>query len=304
MKLKKLNKGVAVEIEDANPSEILDALKQHTIVVLKKLDTKPAYFTKLISELGPIANWTQFMFDPLTGEEKYSPRVEDGFIDPNTWPDPATYPVQRVSGEKFEGKRTGIFGSGVLDWHANLNGLDRADGVALQGIKGCEDTSTTWLNTAMVYNDMPDDLKQRCEDVYCEYRYTPEKWAGGLPKAQFEKMVAKGRDTYRLWLIQKNIAGVKGIHFYTNNDCNIITEDKKLYDDLYDFTFQEKYMYSHYYEIGDVVLSDQLLSLHKRDQNDPEILERRVLHRITFKISNLGKQPTWIQQQNKGCNNE
>ena len=63
-------------------------------------------------------------------------------------------------------------------------------------------------------------------------------------------------------------------------------------------------MYSHYYEIGDVVLSDQLLSLHKRDQNDPEILERRVLHRITFKISNLGKQPTWIQQQNKGCNNE
>ena len=56
-------------------------------------------------------------------------------------------------------------------------------------------------------------------------------------------------------------------------------------------------------EIGDVVLSDQLLSLHKRDQNDPEILERRVLHRITFKISNLGK-PTWIQQQNKGCNNE
>ena len=72
---------------------------------------------------------------------------------------------------------------------------------------------------------------------------------------------------------------------------------------MYDFTFQEKYMYSHYYEIGDVVLSDQLLSLHKRDQNDPEILERRVLHRITFKISNLGK-PTWIQQQNKGCNNE
>ena len=131
---KKLNKGV-VEIEDANPTEILDALKQHTSA-LKKLDTKLLISIKLISELGPIANWTQFMFDPLTGEENIPP-VEDGFIYPTHGPDPATYRATSVAGEKFEGKRTGIWRSGALDWHANLNGLDRADGVALQGIKGC-----------------------------------------------------------------------------------------------------------------------------------------------------------------------
>jgi len=75
------------------------------------------------------------------------------------------------------------------------------------------------------------------------------------------------------------------IYFYTNNKCRIITNDDKLFDDLYSFMFQRKYMYQHFYEIGDIVLSDQILSLHKRDQNDPNILAERVLHRITFKIS-------------------
>ena len=59
----------------------------------------------------------------------------------------------------------------------------------------------------------------------------------------------------------------------------------------------EKYMYTHYYEIGDIILSDQILSLHKRDTNEPELLADRVLHRITFRLSNIGK-PTWCQTYN------
>ena len=92
-----------------------------------------------------------------------------------------------------------------------------------------------------------------------------------------------------MWLIQENIAGRKGIYFYTNNRCKVITEDKKLFDDLYDYLFQEKFMYTMEYEPGDIILSDQLLSLHKRDQNDPEILAKRVLHRLTFQLSNAEK---------------
>ena len=91
---------------------------------------------------------------------------------------------------------------------------------------------------------------------------------------------------YKMWLIQKNLAGVKGIYFYTNNKCKIITQDETLYDKLYQHMFQDKYVYQHWYEPGDIVLMDQLLTLHKRDQNDPEILAKRVLHRITFRISN------------------
>ena len=56
-------------------------------------------------------------------------------------------------------------------------------------------------------------------------------------------------------------------------------------------------MYTHMYEVGDIVLSDQLLSLHKRDQNDDETLSKRVLHRITFGLSNTDDRK-WIEEKN------
>ena len=48
---------------------------------------------------------------------------------------------------------------------------------------------------------------------------------------------------YKMWLLQQNIAGVKGIYFYTNNKCKIITKDETLFQRLYDHMFQEKYIY-------------------------------------------------------------
>ena len=304
MNFKLLNDGVAIQINDFDIRDIdeesaeliKDKLKKHTIVVLKRQDRTPATYTNFVRHIGKIANWNQFNFDPITGEERYRPKNEHGFIEPFDWPNPNTYPVQRVAHKQIDGKRTGIFGSGVLDWHANLNGPTRADGVALQGWTNCEETSTTWLNTTKVYDDMPKELLDRCKDTYAEYEYAPEVWAKGLPENQLNAMMTN-KSKYKMWLIQKNIIGKTGIYFYTNNKCRIITNDDKLFDDLYSFMFQRKYMYQHFYEIGDIVLSDQILSLHKRDQNDPNILAERVLHRITFKISNTGK-PTWCEKYN------
>ena len=203
-----------------------------------------------------------------------------------------------ISIEAKKGISTGIFSSGILDWHANLNGLDRADGVALQGYEGCENTSTSYLNTNLAYNDLDDAFKKELEGVHCEYEYTPEVWAKGLSDTQLKMMKKDSVDDkpYKMWLLQQNVAGVKGLYFYTNNKCKIITKDETLFQRLYDHMFQDKYVYQHWYEPGDIVLMDQLLTLHKRDQNDPEILAKRVLHRITFRISNYNN---FIENHNK-----
>ena len=320
MKITELKNNLAVQIDDfdikditpENAKKINDITKDRTVVVIKKQDRTSATFAHFVSLLGPICNWTQFNFDPVTGEEIYkdSDLRDQGFIEPKKWDNPNTYPVQRVSQQKIKGKRAGIFNEGILDWHGNLNGLKRADCVALQGIQYCEKTSTTYLNTVKVLEEMPEDLKQRCQDVCAEYCYTPKNWAPGLPQERSDYMAKVRPDMnhfptpYRMWLIQENIAGKRGIYFYTNNDCKIITNDSKLYDDLYDFTFQEKYMYQHFYEVGDIVLCDQLLSLHKRDQNDPELLAKRALHRITYRLSNIDVNNPWIEKYNKGCSIE
>ena len=237
MKLDYINNGVAVEISDIDISnisdgtaiEIRDILRKEVLVAIKGQSQSPGHFTKFVSQIGKIANYKQFNWNPITAEEIYPHTLDQHFINPDDWGDPDTYPVQRVSGKKIDGKRTGIFGSGILDWHANLNGLTRADGVALQGYEHCSGTSTTFLNTAEAFDQMPQDLIDRCVGVYCEYIYSPELWAGGLPKQQLNTMTkkiegyTKGKEIYKMWLIQENIVGRKGIYFYTNNRCKMIS---------------------------------------------------------------------------------
>ena len=291
MQVESLN-GVATQINnvditnlsDSDADKIKNILRKDLIVVLKHQERLPFWFVNFVERIGTVANYRQMIY---TKEGEFYL----GKTPPNTnsWDkDKELYPIQRTTAKKNKkGISTGIFSSGILDWHANLNGLDRADGVALQGYEGCENTSTSYLNTNLAYNDLDDDFKKELEGVYCEYEYTPEVWAKGLPETQYKMMKKDGQDgPYKMWLLQQNIAGVKGIYFYTNNKCKIITEDETLFQRLYDHMFQDKYIYQHWYEPGDIVLMDQLLTLHKRDQNNPEILAQRVLHRITFRISN------------------
>lgn len=299
MNLLPLNNGVAhqtadVDVTDLTSSDaslIKQALEEKLIIVIRNQDKCPWSFANLIESISDIANYSQ-MHWTTDGNMINNSSV----VKPEDWnKDKSLYPVQRVTGMKKKNQFSGIFGQGILDWHANLNGLDRADGVALQGWEGCEGTSTSFLNTNLAYNDLPEDLKQQIENVYCEYEYTPQKWAAGLPKEQLEYMM-KGSKYYKMWLLQENIRGVKGVYFYTNNSCKIITEDNSLYERLYTHVFQEKYIYQHWWKPGDIILMDQLLTLHKRDQDDPEILSKRVLNRITFYISN---HKGWIKQRNQ-----
>ena len=299
MKTNLIKNGVAIEACDVNISKmssndyntIKNLLHKHLVVVIKNQTSNPWEYTRFIENIGNIANYNQFQFTTDGGEFNL-----DQVVSTDKWLDKKEkYPVQRVTGKKIKGQRTGIFGTGILDWHANLNGLDRADGVALQGWKDCKNTSTSFLNTNLAYLDLTEDLKEKIKNVYCEYEYSPEIWAKGLPESQLQYM--KGRASkYKMWLVQENIAGTKGIYFYTNNKCKIITEDTQLYDRLYNHTFQEKYIYQHWWNSGDIILMDQILTLHKRDQNDLEILKKRILHRITFTISNNNG---WLQSKNQ-----
>ena len=215
------------------------------------------------------------------------------YPDVENWDRSKPFPVQRVTGEKKNGEFTGIFPLGKLDWHCNLNGPDRADGVALQGIQGVVGTRTSWNNTALALKEMPEDLRNRVRGKYAKFYYNPTKWADIYNKSQLEAML-KARHHYKMWLEQTNIAGVQGLYLYTNNDCEIVGDDTNLFEDLQDFLFQEKYIYHHEWALGDIVLSDQLLTLHKRRQEVDSVFEKRILHRFTFRITNVGNPPALI----------
>ncbi len=278
-------KNVDVEVAEV----VFKLLSERLIVVIRNQTTNNIYLSRLIHQMSRIANYEQMTWNrhgDMIGRPK-------DYIDPTTVD---TYPCQRVTGMKTpDGKYAGIFPTGELKWHANLNGPTRADGVALQAIDGAEGTETQWLNTAHALSVMPAELKAKLEGVKCKYTYTAaSKWADKPPEYQL-KYMSQGITEYEMYVLQENVAGIKGLYWYNNNDLVTAAD---FYDELTEYLHQDRFIYRHHWKTGDIVLSDQLLTLHRRPCYTNTVLEQRVLHRYTFPISNRDDS-TFITRNNK-----
>lgn len=299
MKVKKL-KNVGIEISDIDITNLTESqytyikelLIENLIILIKNQEYKnPYYFAKLVSKMGDIGNIGTCKWHYPDGD-MYNPVPYEGPpTQPNNWTDDTKlFPVQRVTGNRNKiGTSTGIFGTGTLSWHSNLNHPKNAAGVSLQAIHGVEGTSTSFMDTTAVYENMSKKWKKRCENIIGHFKYTPEIWAEGLPEDQHKFMIDshlkifKTLD-YTMPLLNKNISGTKtGLFFHYNNNCHF-PQDPDLLEDLKKLCFQDKYIYQHWWNPGDIILMEQRLTLHKRDQDGPEILENRLLHRYTFLI--------------------
>ena len=53
----------------------------------------------------------------------------------------------------------------------------------------------------------------------------------------------------------------------------------KLLDEIYEFSFQDKYKYSHSYEKGDLVIWDNRCTMHKAN-SDYDVSNLRIMHRV------------------------
>lgn len=288
MKIKPLN-NCGVEIVDiditnlttSDYEEINEIFLQELIIVFRNQPRLSVPYAKLVQSCGSIANFISARWD-INGNVLPGPTSKDVDAFSYTGPD-HLFPVQRVTGEKKHGKSTGIFGQGKLDWHSNMNGpFNRARGVALQGVsEGIIGTSTSWMDTTKAYEAMTQELKQRCQGVIGKFEYAPEIWAEGLPDDQFQSMVKNKEEFYEMPLINESFRGKKGLYLHYHNKCSF-PSDPDLLEVLKEHCFKDEFIYTHEWQIGDIVISDQVLTLHRRDQDDPNILANRVLSRYTF----------------------
>ena len=254
-----------ISIDDLDKNDYLlikELYYKHDIVVIRQPSTNPLNFAKLCASIGKLCN------------ESFDPFSFDG--------PPAETPAQRVSGIRNGGdKAIGIFGTGKLDWHCNMNGPNRAPGVGLLAVSGVEGSITSWMSTVPAYREAPIEIKQRMSNLVGHFHYNPDKWAPGMEEWQREGMleVARRDGPYTMNLLQKTPSGETGIYFHFLNDCNFPT-DPEMHSVLMEFLFQEKYIYHHHWQTGDIVLSNQVVTLHKRQTDD---VSNRLLYRYTYK---------------------
>lgn len=260
------------DINSLTKEEILEVGRLTTtnmVVVFKNqklTDKQEINFCKTIGNC-------QYVINPVEGQRFSSIAVNEIIL--------------RVTGGKNEKGEPGLFGhTSALDWHANqCSNKDRNPLIWLYGVKGTSGSRTSWINNIESYKDLDEDFKTllKTKKIYCGFesgRYTPS--------TVFNEHVNKD---VLFDLVMTNKAGQTGLYFpflQTFGMANTTDDDYQyIWDKLKNHILQEKYMYHHDWEDGDVVISEQWLSIHKRWQFDQ--MEKRLLHRIAFDYNKVYK---------------
>ena len=249
---------------DEQAQEIGRLLAKNTVVVVRGQTLTPRDEIEFCRKIGKL--------------EDLEPRKDDvgfdGFIVPDS-----DWHVWRVSGELDEHGRPGLFGHvSDLDWHANQTANEwRHPIVWLYGVKGTAGSRTSWLNNIMTWQDLSPQQQDALRDIRMINGYKQ----GAYSEDHFGKAVDINYH-YRPRLVHTNVAGKTGLFFpfLQIHEIDGMTEDesKEFIETLRDHVLQEKYMYHHDWQDGDVVIAEQWLGVHKRWRC--ETIHQRVLHRI------------------------
>lgn len=257
-------------LNDLSDQEIIEVgrlIVKNMVVVFKNQTLTPDQELNFCSKIG------NYQYYPPNVERIKHIRVNDGIL--------------RVTGKKNEYGEEGLFGhKAALDWHANQpSNKQRSPLIWLYGVEGTKGSRTSWINNIQSYEDLPTDVKEKINNikVYCGYKvgsYSNSKF--------FIEHIDKDNPVN---LVQINKEGNKGLFFpflqifgFENYEEK---EFKEIMNLLTDHILQEKYVYHHDWEDGDVVISEQWLSIHKRWPF--EDMANRVLHRIAFDYSKIYK---------------
>jgi hypothetical protein len=175
----------------------------------------------------------------------------------------------RITAELDKNNNPGVFFNpeGLL-WHTDdPSNLHRGPITWFYGVKGMEGSTTSFINNIMTYDDLKIDLKNILKNVYF-FSCDLENSDGILNKENPIK------------LVYENLSGISGLFFPFNQIDHFkgpLQKDHNLKNFLINHITQEKYCYNHNWKDGDVIFSDQRLSLHRRLPFNN--MELRVLHR-------------------------
>ena len=260
------------EATDEQAQTIGRLLAEHTVVVIRGQNLTPRQEVEFCRKIGNLESL----------ERRKNDKGFDGFIVPDS-----DYHVMRVTGELDEHGRPGLFGHvSDLDWHANQTANEwRHPIVWLYGVKGTEGSRTSWLNNILTYQDLPPEL----QEAYKEIRMINGYKQGAYSEDHFGKPIDINF-TYKPRLVHTNLAGKTGLFFpfLQIHQIDGMTEDqsREFIEMLRDHVLQERYMYHHDWQDGDIVIAEQWLGIHKRWRC--ETIATRRLHRICLDFAHCG----------------
>lgn len=149
--------------------------------------------------------------------------------------------------------------------------------------------STLFANMCAAYDDLPNRAKRRIDDLVVLHHYGNRDDLDEGSRTAASKLTAEQQEKVH-WVRHKlvrthHFTGRKALYAVSGSSFEIEgmprDEGRALLEELKAHALQDKYRFSYFYEVGDVVLWDDLATLHSATLTDPA--NPRTLWRITVK---------------------
>jgi alpha-ketoglutarate-dependent taurine dioxygenase len=262
-----------VKLKDMSNEEIrrwARCLPYDNVVVLRNQDLSKADLSRVYNSIGNTLKTDEFFCD-------------------DEYPE-----LMRVTNERKDGEKTGIFADKELDWHSNGNG--RPSGVeccvGLYCVKPGKDSVTSFCDTRKAYDDLNPAMKIELENIKCLFKFENNTFyeldEDDKELVMFENRGEYVKGTIKPLVYKHPFDGKKGLYFtfhYIQKMYRVKPERAKfLKEYLMDHVFQDKYIYHHDdWQPGDLIFMDQFHSIHKRNAVEGD----RFMYRTTLDYAHV-----------------
>ena len=141
---------------------------------------------------------------------------------------------------------------------------------------------TDFINCYSVYEDLPQELKIKIKKLRAVHKWQSRRNVSEVVKLTKEQ--ENDAPPVEHPLIRTHpMSNKKSVYINPNRIDHISgfneTDSDKLLDEIYEFSFQDKYQYRHTYEKGDLVIWDNRCTMHKANSNY-DVSHLRIMHRV------------------------
>ena len=272
-----------LDITEEDKKELCELLLNNVVIYWKKQNLTPQQELDFCKSIGRYhyddVDWKE-LWNTLTDETKSTFLYE--------------YPgILRVTGKPGITGKPGHFShKEELGWHSDsIWNPNRKNCIWLYAVSGTKGSITRYINNILVYESLPNDLKE----IYNNYevQFYGNRFKKDFETLSYKKAIKRDEEMKELGIFHKlvldNGYGRKGL-FLSPHQLGIVkgmSEEDSLQwaNEMLEYMTKPEFVYSHRWEDGDVVISEQTFSVHMRDSF--EDMEKRYLHHIQFNMNNI-----------------
>jgi alpha-ketoglutarate-dependent 2,4-dichlorophenoxyacetate dioxygenase len=180
------------------------------------------------------------------------------------------------------------YGKGNRLWHtdASFNKVRGAYSLLAAHVVPDQGADTEFADMRAAYDDLPQTMKNKIENLVAEHSVWHSRQLAGYPEPTQEELTARPPAKHKLVHVHPT-SGRKTLYIAAHvSDISGWPRDegRALLAELMAHATQEKYVHAHKWEVGDIVIWDNLCTMHRatpfEDMDTPRDLRRTTAHEV------------------------